>query len=107
MIPPPIHADAVRLANPDRDPERDTSPGKAAGRAYSASKLCNLLTARALAASPDAISRGLRVIAYSPGPTARNGVGSRPRRRPQFRLAQPWSGVAVSYAASQQPQGCG
>lgn len=36
-------------------------------RAYAASKLCNLLTARALAASPDAKVRQLQVIAYNPG----------------------------------------
>src|SRR5262249_37306214 len=56
------------------DPERLAHPrsqgrtGFVAGfRAYSASKLCNLLTARALAASPDATARQLHVIAYNPG----------------------------------------
>ena len=36
-------------------------------RAYAASKLCNLLTARALASSALAQERGLRVIAFNPG----------------------------------------
>lgn len=82
MIPPPVHADAFRLAHPDafrlahpdRDPDRNPSPSKAAGQAYSASKLCNLLTARRLAASSDAIQRRLRVIAFSPGPTPGTGL---------------------------------
>jgi NAD(P)-dependent dehydrogenase (short-subunit alcohol dehydrogenase family) len=38
-------------------------------RAYASSKLCNLLTARALAASAGAKSLGLNVIAYNPGLT--------------------------------------
>ena len=36
-------------------------------RAYSASKLCNLLTARGFAATKEAADRGLLVIAYNPG----------------------------------------
>jgi NAD(P)-dependent dehydrogenase (short-subunit alcohol dehydrogenase family) len=38
-------------------------------KAYASSKLCNLLTARAFEASPDAQSNGVRVIAYNPGLT--------------------------------------
>jgi NAD(P)-dependent dehydrogenase (short-subunit alcohol dehydrogenase family) len=38
-------------------------------RAYSSSKLCDLLTARAFEASTDAQKNGLRVIAYNPGLT--------------------------------------
>jgi hypothetical protein len=64
MIPPPVHADAFWLAHPDRDPGRNPSLSKAAGQAYSASKLCNLLTARGLKSSPEAIERRLRVIAF-------------------------------------------
>jgi NAD(P)-dependent dehydrogenase (short-subunit alcohol dehydrogenase family) len=74
VIPPPKHADAIRLANPERDPDADASPRAAAGRAYSASKLCNLLTAQALAAHPEARVRNLSVIAYSPGPTPGTGL---------------------------------
>ncbi len=69
IIPPPRHAHAFRLAFPERDPERDASPRIAEGRAYSSSKLCNLLTACALAAKPLARSRQLNVIAFDPGPT--------------------------------------
>jgi hypothetical protein len=38
-------------------------------RAYASSKLCDLLTARAFAASTDAQINGMRVIAYNPGLT--------------------------------------
>jgi hypothetical protein len=38
-------------------------------RAYASSKLCDLLTARAFAASTDAQFNGMRVIAYNPGLT--------------------------------------
>ena len=44
-------------------------------RAYAASKLCNLLTARALAASPVGQARALRVIAFNPGLTPGTGLG--------------------------------
>jgi NAD(P)-dependent dehydrogenase (short-subunit alcohol dehydrogenase family) len=39
----------------------------AAFRAYSSSKLCNLLTARALAVSKEAQARHISVVAYNPG----------------------------------------
>jgi NAD(P)-dependent dehydrogenase (short-subunit alcohol dehydrogenase family) len=63
-IAPPIHANAEQLAHPGQNSGRRFIAGF---RAYSASKLCNLLTARALAASPEAESRQFRVIAYNPG----------------------------------------
>jgi NAD(P)-dependent dehydrogenase (short-subunit alcohol dehydrogenase family) len=62
-IAPPLHANPELLAHPDRELR-----GFLAGfRAYSASKLCNLLTARALAASPAAQSHQFCVVAYNPG----------------------------------------
>jgi NAD(P)-dependent dehydrogenase (short-subunit alcohol dehydrogenase family) len=57
------------------DPEALAHPeGKGKGfipgfRAYSSSKLCDLLTARAFEVSTDAQKNGLRVIAYNPGLT--------------------------------------
>jgi NAD(P)-dependent dehydrogenase (short-subunit alcohol dehydrogenase family) len=63
-IAPPLHADAERLAHPQIESERRFMAGF---RAYSASKLCNLLTARALAESPEAKSRQFWVVAYNPG----------------------------------------
>jgi NAD(P)-dependent dehydrogenase (short-subunit alcohol dehydrogenase family) len=69
IVPPPRHADARLLAHPEWNPNRDQTPRAAGGRAYSSSKLCNLLTARALAARPEARTRQFTVIAYDPGPT--------------------------------------
>ncbi|MBF6302913.1 SDR family NAD(P)-dependent oxidoreductase [Nocardia amamiensis] len=73
-MPPPRHADAPLLAHPDRDAERDRQPGTAGRRAYASSKLCNILTARALAAQPEARQRDLVVVAYDPGPTPGTGL---------------------------------
>jgi NAD(P)-dependent dehydrogenase (short-subunit alcohol dehydrogenase family) len=47
-LPPPRHADAQLLAHPELDPDRDRQPRTASGRAYTASKLCVVLAARAL-----------------------------------------------------------
>ena len=69
------HADANRLAHPETDPERDGSAFTGPFRAYSSSKLCNLLTARALAVSPLAQERKLTVIAFNPGFTPGTGLG--------------------------------
>jgi len=65
-IAPPEHAEAKRLAQgmSQRD---DTQDGRAGIRAYAASKLCNILTARQLASSQFAKDRRLTVIAYNPG----------------------------------------
>jgi NAD(P)-dependent dehydrogenase (short-subunit alcohol dehydrogenase family) len=71
-IPAPHHADAKRLAYPDTDPERDKSAMTAGRRAYSASKLCNVMTAREL---PKRLARpDLAVAAYDPGFTPGTGL---------------------------------
>lgn len=65
-MPPPNHADATRLAYPDRDPTRDANQGTAGRRAYSTSKLCNLMTIRELAIR--ATDRtDLTLLAFDPG----------------------------------------
>lgn len=64
-LPLPRHADARLLAHPELDTDLDGQPRTAAERAYTASKLCAVLTARALAAQPE--SRRLTVVAYCPG----------------------------------------
>ena len=76
-LPGPRHADAARLADPATDPLLDTEPRKAGVRAYTSSKLCNVLTARAFAAKHP----GLTVIAYDPGLTAGTGLA---RASPPF-----------------------
>ncbi|MCB9765575.1 MAG: SDR family NAD(P)-dependent oxidoreductase [Alphaproteobacteria bacterium] len=73
-LPPPRHADARLLAWPEQDPQRDAAPRAAGGRAYSSSKLCNVLMARAVRALPEARARHLTVVAWTPGPTAGTGL---------------------------------
>lgn len=67
----PKALDPEALAHP---PEAGRAGLGSGFRAYAASKLCNLLTARALAALPEAADRGLRVIAYNPGFTPGTGL---------------------------------
>jgi NAD(P)-dependent dehydrogenase (short-subunit alcohol dehydrogenase family) len=59
-------------------------------RAYSSSKLCDLLTARAFEVSTDAQKNGLRVIAYNPGLTPDTSL---------YR-AWPWWGKLMMASAS-------
>lgn len=73
-VPPPRHARADWLAYPDRDPQLDRMQGTAGMRAYSSSKLCNVMTARHLAASEAARAGGWRVFAYDPGLTPGTGL---------------------------------
>lgn len=64
-IPPPRHANARLLAYPHEDPHVDASPLVAGMRAYSTSKLADLMTARHLAQSKEARAGGWRVFAYA------------------------------------------
>jgi NAD(P)-dependent dehydrogenase (short-subunit alcohol dehydrogenase family) len=72
-VSPPRHADGPTLAHPDSAAGRRER--MAGFRAYSASKLCNVLTARAFATSAIAKERALRVIAYNPGFTPGTRLG--------------------------------
>ncbi len=72
VLPAPRHADAALLADPDRDPARD--PKRAGGHAYTASKLCNVLTVEALNTRAEARERRITAIAYDPGPTPGTGL---------------------------------
>ncbi len=72
-VPPPRHANAGWLAHPETAPTRDKGPAGAM-RAYSASKLANMLTVRSLAALPEVAARRLTVLAYNPGLTPGTGL---------------------------------
>ena len=87
MVPfGPKELDPEALAHP-KDKGKGFMPGL---RAYASSKLCDLLTARAFAASTDAKINGIRVIAYNPGLTAGTSL---------FR-AWPWWAKFMMVAAS-------
>lgn len=73
-LKPPRHADAELLAHPDRDPDRETRPRKAGEQAYTASKLCTVLTARSLSQHPDGQARRLTAVAYCPGQVFGTGL---------------------------------
>ena len=73
-VPAPRHAHAEWLAHPDRDPQADRLGAVAGMRAYSSSKLCNLLTARHLAQSDVGRAGGWHVFAYDPGLTPGTGL---------------------------------
>jgi NAD(P)-dependent dehydrogenase (short-subunit alcohol dehydrogenase family) len=61
------------------DPEELAHPSKAGSggmRAYAASKLCDLLTARSFAALESVKARNIHVIAYNPGLTGGTSLGN-------------------------------
>ncbi len=66
-VPPPRHAEADRLAHPETDPERDRFAFVAGARAYSASKLANVMTVRALARHAPGVASLAFDPAYVPG----------------------------------------
>jgi NAD(P)-dependent dehydrogenase (short-subunit alcohol dehydrogenase family) len=66
---PPEHADAELLARGQVRLGPKSRDRLGVMRAYAASKLCNVLAARALSSSVFAQKRGLRVIAFNPGLT--------------------------------------
>ncbi|MDQ2861537.1 MAG: hypothetical protein M3T55_12610 [Pseudomonadota bacterium] len=73
-MPPPRHADAGKLGRPETDPDRDENDARAGRRAYSASKLCNVLTARELARQLAPERPDLMVAAFDPGFTPGTGL---------------------------------
>lgn len=66
---PPRHADAHLLAHPEGDPGGEARPRKAGEHAYTASKLCAVLTARSLSQT-----FGLIAVAYDPGQVFGTGL---------------------------------
>ncbi|WP_174545484.1 Rossmann-fold NAD(P)-binding domain-containing protein [Actinomadura rubrobrunea] len=67
------------LAPKTLEPEKLAHPPKSrfgdGMRANAASKLCNILTARSLADSPDLRERGITVLTYNPGLTGGTDLG--------------------------------
>jgi NAD(P)-dependent dehydrogenase (short-subunit alcohol dehydrogenase family) len=82
-IAPPEHADAGKLARGEVKLGKSQGP-RSGIRAYAASKLCNMLTARALASSAFTQERGIRVIAFNPGFTP--GTQLSRHQSPAFKL---------------------
>ena len=83
-VTPPVHADAERLAHPERDPTAEISNRKAGFRAYSTSKLCNIMTAREGAKRIP----GLSFMSFDPGYVPHTGLA---RDNPK------WVGTVASY----------
>lgn len=73
-IAPPNHANALLLAHPEKDPSIENKPQIDAGRAYSSSKLCNILTARFLISLSVIQVNHIKILAYDPGPTPGTGL---------------------------------
>ncbi|MBB6228486.1 NAD(P)-dependent dehydrogenase (short-subunit alcohol dehydrogenase family) [Polymorphobacter multimanifer] len=69
-LPPPRHIEARRLADPSTDPGLDPRPLTAGLRAYTSSKLANLMTARHFGR----LHPALTVLAYDPGLTPETGL---------------------------------
>ena len=84
---PPRHADAELLAHPDRDPDCDAEARKAGQHAYTASKLCTVLTARSSSEHPVARTGRFMVIAYDPGQV----FGTQLAKDLSFPLRTAWS----------------
>ncbi|MBF6180768.1 SDR family NAD(P)-dependent oxidoreductase [Nocardia otitidiscaviarum] len=91
----PRHADAELLAHPDRDPGVHPNARTAGQHAYTASKLCTVLTVRALNANPDIRSRHITALAYDPGQVFGTGL-ARDLALP-FRIA--WSVLGTPVGA--------
>ncbi|WP_072379380.1 SDR family NAD(P)-dependent oxidoreductase [Novosphingobium sp. NDB2Meth1] len=70
-VTPPVHADAMRLARPETDPTAEKGVRQACFRAYSTSKLCNIMTAREAAKRLS----GIDVLGFDPGYVPHTGLG--------------------------------
>jgi NAD(P)-dependent dehydrogenase (short-subunit alcohol dehydrogenase family) len=100
-MPAPRHADARQLAHPCRDPDADRCRGRAGRRAYTSSKLCNVMTARTLAMKLAASRRDVAICAFDPGLTPGTGLARHYRWPvgPLFRHVIPlivWQSARVS-----------
>ena len=73
-LPPPLTADARRLAYPEREREPDGDLRTAGRRAYTSSKLCNVMIARELAVRLAATRADVASMAFDPGLTPGTGL---------------------------------
>lgn len=71
---PPRHGDAGLLAHPERDPDLDTHPRKAGQHAYTASKLCTVLTMRRLSKNDTVRAGRITAVAFDPGQVFGTGL---------------------------------
>jgi NAD(P)-dependent dehydrogenase (short-subunit alcohol dehydrogenase family) len=83
-VTPPIHATAEYLAYPERDPQQEKRARQAGFRAYSSSKLCNIMTAREGAKRLPQVN----FMSFDPGYVPHTGLG---RDNPK------WIATLVSY----------
>ncbi|MBK5418167.1 SDR family NAD(P)-dependent oxidoreductase [Pseudomonas sp. TH31] len=101
-VAPFSFVDAQQLAHLDLEKGAHGSVAFESGfRAYATSKLCNLLTARAFAASPVVKARRLRVIAYNPGYIPGTGLG---RNLPAGALPAPAMALSPYFAEGMRMQ---
>ncbi len=73
-MPPPLDADAGRLARANTSAEAAARPSFAGRRAYSSSKLANLMTSRELAVRLAEARPDVAVMAFDPGFTPGTGL---------------------------------
>lgn len=73
-LPPPRHIDAAKLAWPHQDPDLDRRRIVRGQRAYTSSKLANVMTARELARRTEDDRPDLAMLAYDPGFTPGTGL---------------------------------
>lgn len=101
-VAPFSFVDAQQLAHLDLQKGAHASVAFESGfRAYATSKLCNLLTARAFAASSVVKARRLRVIAYNPGYIPGTGLG---RNLPAGALPAPAMALSPYFAEGMRMQ---
>ncbi|NWD04848.1 SDR family NAD(P)-dependent oxidoreductase [Pseudomonas gingeri] len=101
-VAPFSSVDAQQLAHLDLGKAvRGSVPFESGFRAYATSKLCNLLTARAFEALPEARARRVRVIAYNPGYVPGTGLG---RNLPSGALPAPPSALSPYFAEGMRLQ---
>ncbi len=73
-VPSPRHCDATLLADPSKDLKLSKGARTNGLRAYSTSKLANLMTARSLASLPEIQGRHIAIHAFDPGLTPATGL---------------------------------